>query len=294
MSRTLAIIGVLVILAGIAASQAFFVVDETQQALVLRFGEVRRTIKKPGLNVKLPFFENSVYYEKRVLDVDAPSEEMILSDQKRLVVDSYARYRIIDPLDFFKAVRTERAAASRLSLIITSSLRRVLGNQTLFDVLSEKRAAIMANIKREVNDEAKRFGIEIIEVRIRRADYPNAIRENIYNRMTSEREREAREFRAQGNEQAQKIRADADKQRVVLVAEAQKQAETLRGEGDSQAIKIYADAFGKDPDFFAFYRSMQAYRSALGGSDTTMVLTPNSDFFEFFNSMGGDKLVPSQ
>ncbi|NQW09322.1 MAG: protease modulator HflC [Alphaproteobacteria bacterium] len=294
MSRTLAIIGVLVILGGIAASQALFVVDQTKQALVLRFGEVRRTVKDPGLNVKIPFIENTVYYEKRALDVDAPSEEMILSDQKRLVVDSYARYRIIEPLAFFKAVRTERAAASRLSVIITSSLRRVLGNQTLFDVLSEKRAVIMANIKREVNDEAQRFGIEIIEVRIRRADYPSAIRENIYNRMKSEREREAREFRAQGNEQAQKIRADADKQRVVLVAEAQKQAETLRGEGDSQAIKIYADAFGKDPEFFAFYRSMQAYRNALGGGDTTMVLSPSSDFFEFFNSMEGSPSVPSQ
>lgn len=294
MSRTLAIIGVLIILAGIGVSQALFVVDETQQALVLRFGEARRTVQNPGLNVKVPFIENTVYYEKRTLDVDPPREEMILSDQKRLAVDSYARYRIVNPLAFFRAVRTERAASSRLSVIITSSLRRVLGNQTLFDVLSEKRAGIMANIKSEVNDEAIRFGIEIIEVRIRRADYPDAIRENVYNRMNSEREREAREFRAQGNEQAQKIRADADKQRVVLVAEAQKQAETLRGEGDAQAIKIYADAFGKDPEFFAFYRSMQAYRNAIAGGDTTMVLSPNSDFFEFFNSMDGVPRVPSQ
>ena len=292
MNRLLAIIGIVVVAGGILVSQSLFVVDETQQALVLQFGEPRREIREPGLNVKIPFIQNTVYYERRALDVDPPRQQVILADQKRLDVDSYARYRIVDPLLFFQALRTEREAASRLSVIINSSMRRVLGNQTLFDILSEKRAGIMTDIRREVNDSAQRFGTELIEVRIRRADYPDATRQNIFDRMSSEREREAREFRAQGSEQAQKIRADADKQRTVIVAEAQKQAETLRGEGDADAIKIYADAFGRDPEFFAFYRSMQAYRRAVGegGSETTMVLSPNSDFFQFFNSMTGNPI----
>lgn len=288
MNRMLAVVGVAVILLGVLAVNSLFVVSQTQQALVLRLGEYKRQIQQPGLNVKIPFFEDAVYYERRALDVDPPKQQVILSDQKRLDVDSYARYRIIDPLLFFQAVRTEREARARLSAIINSSLRRVLGSQTLFNILSEKRVAIMAEIRSEVNGPAQRLGIDIIEVRLRRADYPDATRENIYNRMKSEREREAKEFRAQGYEQAQKIRADADKQRVIVVAEAQKQAETLRGQGDAEAIKIYADAFGKDPDFFSFYRSMQAYRTAITDSDTTtMVLSPDSDFFQFFNSMTG-------
>ncbi|EDP65680.1 HflC [alpha proteobacterium BAL199] len=292
MNRTLAILGVIVIVLGFIAVNGLFVVSQTQQVLVVRFGEPRRQIQDPGLNVKIPFIEDAVYYERRALDVDPPKQQVILSDQKRLDVDSYARYRIIDPLQFFRAVRTEREARARLSAIINSSLRRVLGNQTLFNVLSDKRVGIMADMKAEVNGSAERLGIEIIEVRIRRADYPDATRENIYNRMKSEREREAKEFRAQGFEQAQKIRADADKQRVVIVAESQKQAETLRGKGDGEAIKIYADAFGKDPEFFSFYRSMQAYRTAITDSETTtMVLSPNSDFFRYFNSMSG---VPGQ
>jgi modulator of FtsH protease HflC len=222
MNRTLAILGVIVIVLGFIAVNGLFVVSQTQQVLVVRFGEPRRQIQDPGLNVKIPFIEDAVYYERRALDVDPPKQQVILSDQKRLDVDSYARYRIIDPLQFFRAVRTEREARARLSAIINSSLRRVLGNQTLFNVLSDKRVGIMADMKAEVNGSAERLGIEIIEVRIRRADYPDATRENIYNRMKSEREREAKEFRAQGFEQAQKIRADADKQRVVIVAESQK------------------------------------------------------------------------
>ena len=261
MNRTLAIIGAVVLIGGVILSNSYFIVDQTKQTLVLRFGEPVREILEPGLQFKIPFIEETVFYERRALDVDPPRQQVILSDQKRLDVDSYARYTITDPLEFFRSVRTEREAASRLSNIINSSLRRVLGNQTLLQVL--------------------------IEVRIRRADYPDATRENVYNRMISEREREAAQFRAEGSEQAQKIRADADKQRTIVIAEAKKQAETLRGEGDGQAIKIYADAFGQDPDFFAFYRSMQAYRTALSAGDTTLVLNPDSDFFRFFNSMGG-------
>jgi len=288
MNRTLAIIGVLVIAIGFVAVNSLFIVSQTQQALVVRLGDPRRQIQDPGLNVKIPFIENVVYLERRALDVDPPKQQVILSDQKRLDVDTFARYRIIDPLLFFRAVRTERETRARLSSIINSSLRRVLGAQTLFSVLSEKRVGIMADIRSEVNGPAERLGIEIIEVRIRRADYPDATRESIYNRMKSEREREAREFRAQGFEQAQKIRADADKQRIIIVAESQKQAETLRGQGDGEAIKIYAEAFGKEAEFFSFYRSMQAYRTAITDPDTTtMVLSPDSDFFRYFNSISG-------
>lgn len=286
MNRTLAILGVVVIAIGFIALNSLFVVSQTQQALVIQLGEPRRVVQDPGLNVKIPFIQDAVYLERRALDVDPPKQQVILSDQKRLDVDSYARYRIVDLLLFFQAVRTEREARARLSSIINSSLRRVLGNQTLFNVLSDKRVGIMADIRQEVNGPAERLGIEIIEVRIRRADYPDATRENIYNRMKSEREREAREFRAQGFEQAQKIRADADKQRTIIVAEAQKQAETLRGQGDGEAIKVYADAFGKDVPFFSFYRSMQAYRNAITETDT-MVLSPQSDFFRYFGSMTG-------
>jgi membrane protease subunit HflC len=296
MNRTLAILGIVVIGLGIVLSQSFFIVDETEQALVVRFGQPVREIREPGLNFKIPVAETTIYYERRALDVDPPRQQVILSDQKRLDVDSYARYKIIDPLQFFRAVRTEREASSRLSVVINSSLRQVLGNKTLIDVLSEQRAQIMTDIRAEVNESAKRFGMELIEVRIRRADYPDATKQNIFDRMTSEREREAREFRAQGNEQAQKIRADADKQRTVIVAEAQKEAETLRGEGDGQAIKIYAGAFGRDPAFFDFYRSMQAYRKVVteGSGDTTMVLSPDSDFFKYFNSITGGVPAPAQ
>ena len=212
---------------------------------------------------------------------------MILADQKRLDVDSYARYRIIDPLLFYQTTRRVSEVPGKLSPIINSSLRRVLGNETLLEILSGKRATIMVDIQKAVNDAVMRFGMEIVEVRVRRADYPDETRSNIENRMKSEREREAKEFRARGFEMAEGIRADAGKQKIVILAEAQKKAETLRGEGDGLAIKIYADAFGQDPEFFAFYRSMQAYKKSMDSQDTTMVLSPNSDFFRFFGDMAG-------
>tara|TARA_E500000318_G_scaffold60350_1_gene55979 strand:- start:1933 stop:2808 length:876 start_codon:yes stop_codon:yes gene_type:complete len=286
MNKSLAVLGVLVLVAGFVAFTSLFVVPQVQQAIVLQFGAPIEAVKDPGLKVKLPW-QNVVYYDKRVLDLDPPKQQVILSDQKRLDVDSYARFKIVDPLLFFQTVKDEMGARSRLSPIINSSLRRVLGNETLLSILSDQRISIMASIRQQANDGARPLGMELVEVRIRRADYPEETSLNIYNRMKSEREREAKEFRAQGQEEAQKIRADADKQRVVIVAEAKKQAEMLRGQGDGEAIRIYADAFGQDPEFFAFYRSMQAYRKAMTGGDTTMVLSPDSDFFKYFKNIEG-------
>lgn len=286
MNRGLAILGVLVLIAGIVAYTSLYVVTQVQQAIVLQFGAPIAAVKDPGLKVKMPW-QNVVFYDKRVLDLDPPKQQVILSDQKRLDVDSYARFKIVDPLLFYQTVRDELGARSRLSPIINSSLRRVLGNETLLAILSDQRIGIMASIRAQANDGARPLGMELVEVRIRRADYPEETSLNIYNRMKSERDREAKEFRAQGQEEAQKIRADADKQRVVIVAEAKKQSEILRGQGDAEAIKIYADAFGQDPEFFAFYRSMQAYRNAMKSGDTTMVLSPDSDFFKYFKDIQG-------
>ena len=282
--------GVVLVILGVIASSSLFIVEQTQQAIVLFFGKPQKTIQDPGLYFKIPFGEEVVYYDKRVLDLDPPKERMILADQKRLDVDSYARYRIIDPLLFYQTTRRVTEVTGKLSPIINSSLRRVLGNETLVEILSGKRATIMVDIQKAVNDAVMRFGMEIVEVRVRRADYPDETRSNIENRMKSEREREAKEFRARGFEMAEGIRADAGKQKIVLLAEAQKKAETLRGEGDGLAIKIYADAFGQDPEFFAFYRSMQAYKKSMDSQDTTMVLSPNSDFFRFFGNMTGRDL----
>lgn len=287
MNKLLIVGGVILFIMGVVASSSLFIVEQTQQAIVLFFGKPQKTIQDPGLYFKIPFGEEVVYYDKRVLDLDPPKERMILADQKRLDVDSYARYRIVDPLLFYQTTRRVTEVSGKMSPIINSSLRRVLGNETLLEILSGKRAEIMVDIQKAVNDAVMRFGMEIVEVRVRRADYPEETRSNIENRMKSEREREAKEFRARGFEMAEGIRADAGKQKIVLLAQAQKKAETLRGEGDGLAIKIYADAFGQDPEFFAFYRSMQAYKKSMDSQDTTMVLSPNSDFFRFFGDITG-------
>ena len=267
---------------------ALFTVNQTQQALVLQLGEPKRIIQEPGLSLKIPFIQDAVFYERRVLSlIPQDAEEVILADQKRLQVDAYARYRIEDPLLFFQTVRNEFGARARLESIIDSSVRRVLGSETLASILTGERETINGSIRDEVNSSVKSLGIEIIDVRLRRADYPQATSQNIFNRMKSEREREAKEFRATGEEEAQKIRADAEKTRTVIVAEASRQAQELRGQGDSEAIRIYAESFGRDPEFFAFYRSMQAYRKSIGESGTSMVLSPNSSFFRYFNDKNG-------
>lgn len=267
---------------------AVFTVNQTQQALVLQFGEPKRTIQEPGLAFKLPFIQDVLYYEKRVLSlIPQDAEEVILADQKRVVIDAYARYRIMDPLLFFQTVRNEQGATARLESIIDSSVRRVLGGETLGSILTGEREDINSSIRDEVENSVTSLGIEIIDVRLRRADYPETTSQNIFNRMKSERVREAKEFRATGEEEAQKIRADAEKTRTVILAEAAKTAQELRGNGDGQAISIYAESFGRDTEFFSFYRSMEAYSKSLGEAPTSMVLSPNSSFFRFFKDQNG-------
>jgi membrane protease subunit HflC len=265
-----------------------FTVNQTQQALVLQLGDPKRTIQEPGLAFKLPFIQDVTYYEKRVLSlIPQDAQEVILSDQKRLMVDAYARYKITDPLLFYQTVRNENGARGRLEAIIDSSVRRALGNETLASILTGQRNVITRSIGDEVNQSVVSLGLEIIDVRLRRADYPDATSQNIFNRMKSERTREAKEFRATGEEEAQKIRSAAEKTRTVIISEAQQIAQETRGGGDSEAIRIYADSFGQDAEFFAFYRSMEAYRKSFGKSDTSMVLSPNSSFFRYLLNKDG-------
>ncbi len=288
MSRQfLGALGAAVVALIVVAWGSLFTVPQQQQALVLQFGDPKRSIQEPGLKVKLPFIQDVQYFEKRILDIDPPKQQVILIDQKRLDVDAYGRYRIVNPLRFYQTVNNEAGARARLGAIINSAMRRVLGNESLANLLSTRRGQITQAIFQEVSQAATSLGIEMVDVRIKRADYPDQTSQAIYARMKSERDREAREFRGEGSEVAQQIRADADRQRVVTVATAQQQAQTLRGQGDAQAIQIYADAFGQDPQFFAFYRSMEAYKQSLGDGSTTLVLTPDSEFFRFFNDVTG-------
>ena len=273
---------------GVVAVIAFFsifIVKEVNQAIVLQFGDPKKIITKPGLNFKIPFIQNVVFLDKRILNLDAPPEEVIASDQKRLIVDAFARFQITDPLKFYISVGNERVARSRLSTIINSRIRNVLGTQRLQTLLSEDRTKQMALIQEGVNNEAEKFGIEIIDVRIKRADLPQANSEAIYRRMQTEREREAKEFRAKGAEMAVTITSTADKEVTVILANAKKQSEIMKGEGDGLRNKIFAEAFGKDPDFFAFYRAMQAYETALIGGETSLILSPDSEFFKFFGNI---------
>ena len=272
----------LIIAIGVLAFLSVIIVKEVNQAIILQFGDPKRIITKPGLNFKIPFIQNVVYLDKRILNLDTPPEEVIASDQKRLIVDAFARFKIVDPLQFYISVGDERVARSRLSTIINSRIRGVLGTQELATLLSTDRTKQMSIIQNDVNTEAKNFGIEIVDVRIKRADLPPANSEAIYKRMQTEREREAKEFRAQGAEIAQKIRSTADKDVTVILAEANKKSEIMKGEGDGLRNKIFADAFGQDPQFFAFYRAMQAYEKALIGGETSLVLSPDSEFFKFF------------
>jgi membrane protease subunit HflC len=268
---------------------ALFIVKQTEQALVLQFGDPIRVIKEPGLKVKIPLIQNAVFYDTRVLDFDAEVEEVILSDQKRLLVDAFIRYQIVDPLKFYQSVSNENGFKARVGGILSGSLRRVLGSNPLEVVLSVNRSELMEKIQGELDKESANFGVKMIDVRIKRADLPKANSEAIFARMRAEREKEARQFRAEGSEESQIIKSKAEKERTVIIAEANKKSQTIRGEGDGSAIKIYAKAFNKDKEFFKFYRSMEAYKKVFkeGDDDPTLILSPESDFFKYFGNKSG-------
>ena len=270
------------LLAAVSMFNALYVVNETQQALLLRFGKPVGVDSEPGLKIKVPFIDTVIFYDNRLLPLQPTSEQIILGDQKRLDVDTYTRFRIADPLRFYQSVRTLEAAQSQLTQLVGSSLRRVLGQVKLTSLLSKERDQAMAAILTEVSTNARPLGIEVADVRIRRADLPAETSQAIYDRMKSERQREAKELRAQGFEWAQEITARADHERTVLLAEAQQKAKVLRGEGDAQAAKLAADAFGTDPKFYAFTRALQSYRTALSDSAPTLVLTPESGLLRVF------------
>ena len=277
----------LVLVALIIAYSTLFTVYQTRQALVVRLGQPVRVVTDPGLHFKVPLIDSVIHIDKRILDLENPAQEVIASDQKRLVVDAFARYKITKPLQFFQSVGSVEGATSRLSTLLNSALRRVLGEATLMDVVRDQREPLMGKVRDQLENEAQAFGIEIVDVRIRRADLPEQNSQAVFQRMQTERQREAAEFRGQGSQKAQEIRAKADRDVTVLLADATATGEQVRGEGDAERNRIFADAFGRDADFFAFYRTMQAYEAGLGHNDTRMLLTPDSDFFRYFNNPSG-------
>lgn len=286
MSRpTLTVAAIAAVVVVIGAASSLFVVNQAEQALVLRLGAHRATIKEPGLHFKVPLIEEVVRYEQRLLSLEPPAEEIILGDQKRIVVDTYTRYRISDPLKFYQTLRNETNARSQLTQVVSSALRQALGQVMLPSLLSEERTRIMTDILAEVTDRAASYGIVVADVRIRRADLPEETSQSIYDRMKSERERQAKELRAQGYEWGQQIRARADRERTVILAEATRQANVLRSEGDAESSRIYNEAYGRDPKFYDFYRSLEAYRTTLADGNTTMVLSPDSEFFRHFGGV---------
>jgi membrane protease subunit HflC len=278
---------VLLIAVLIVAYSSVFTITPTQQALVLRLGKPQAVVVDPGLHFKAPFVDNVVYIDKRILDLEAPAQEVIASDQKRLVVDAFARYRIKDALRFYQTLGSIRGANSQLAILLNSALRRVLGETTFTHVVRDQRAGLMSRIQQLVDQEAQSYGIDVVDIRIRRADLPEQNSLAVYKRMQTERNREAAEFRAQGNQRAQEIRSRADREVTVLVADANSKGETIRGEGDATRNDIFARAYGQDPDFFSFYRTMQAYEVGLQKGDTRLLLKPDTTFFRFFNNPSG-------
>ena len=281
-----AILGAIVVALGIIISVSVFTVRETEQALVLQFGQWQRTASDPGIQFKWPW-QSAQKYEKRVLSVDPPAEEVLLNDQKRILVDAFARYKITDPLKFFQTVRTEATFQNRFGNILTSTVKEVVAQQALEDMLSEKRNSIMETIRDSVAKNTAGFGIAVVDIRIGRSELPEAVSQNVYDRMRTEREREANLLRAEGEENARRIRATADRQQVEIVAEAEREAQVLRGNGDASRNGILGEAYGKDPEFFEFFRSLEAYRETFEEPGTTMLLKPDSDFFRYFNDVGG-------
>jgi membrane protease subunit HflC len=278
---------ILLFVVAIVAYSSMFTVQQTEQALVVRFGRPVDVITEPGLNFKAPFTDSVISIDKRILDLENPSQEVIASDQKRLVVDAFARYRIKDALRFYQSVGSIQAANIQLTTLLNASLRRVLGEVTFITVVRDARESLMTKIRDQLDKEADGYGIQVVDVRIRRADLPDANSQAVYQRMQTERQREAAEFRAQGGQKAQEIRSKADREATVIVAEANSTAEQTRGAGDAERNRLFAEAYGQDPDFFAFYRSMTAYENGMRGSDTRFLLRPESDFFRFFGTPSG-------
>jgi membrane protease subunit HflC len=281
------IVAALVLAALIVAYGSLFTVYQTDQVIVVRLGQPIRVVTTPGLNFKVPLLDSVISVDKRIVDLENPAQEVIASDQKRLVVDAFARYRINDALKFYQTIGAIEGANARLSTLLNSALRRVLGEASTIDIVRDKRAQLMSQVRTQLENEAQSFGIAIVDVRIRRADLPEQNSQAVYQRMQTERQREAAEFRAEGSQRSQEIRAKADRDVTVLIAEAQSKGEQTRGEGDAERNRIYAEAYGRDPDFFTFYRSMQAYESGLRSNDTRMVLKPDSDFFRYFGDPTG-------
>ncbi len=281
------LLAAVLLLALIVLYGSVFTVYQTDQAIVVRLGQPIRVVTEPGLNFKVPLLDSVISVEKRIVDLENPAQEVITSDQKRLVVDAFARYRINDALKFYQTIGAIEGANARLSTLLNSALRRVLGEASTTDVVRDKRAQLMGQVRTQLENEAQSFGVAVVDVRIRRADLPEQNSQAVYQRMQTERQREAAEFRAEGSQRSQEIRAKADRDVTVLIAEAQSRGEQTRGEGDAERNRIFADAYGRDPDFFTFYRSMQDYESGLRSNDTRMVLKPDSDFFRYFGDPSG-------
>lgn len=275
----------LVVLIGVAVLGYFslFTVKQTERAMVLQLGAVVDEISEPGLHFKLPFVQNVVYFDKRLLEVDVPSREILIAGKKRIIVDAFARYNIVEPLKFYQKIGSRLQFDSRLSNFVNASLRQVFSSASLDDVVRDKREDLMSRVTAVVRTQTDEFGVEVLDVRLKRADLPNQLRDNVYTRMQRERQQEAASYRAEGEEIARTIRAQADRSVIEIKAKATKQSEIIRGEGDATRNKVFANAFKLNPDFFAFYRSMQAYEKGLSAGDTRLVISPNSEFFEFFN-----------
>ncbi len=286
MNRLFSALGLVIVVAVVIWNTAFYRVDQWTQALVIQLGEPVRTVREPGLYFKIPFIQSVEYFDRRLLVYDANPKELLTRDKQQLVVDNFARWRIIDPLEYYRTLRTEQAAQSRLDDIIYSNVRENLGRQTLLEIVSTRRTELLREITRASDERLREFGIEVVDVRIKRADLPEKNEQNVFRRMRAERERQAKKFRAEGDEEARKIRSEADKQRRIIMAEANKQAEILSGRGEAQAVKIFADAYGRDPAFFELQRTLEAYDKSIGDG-TRLVLSPDSEFFRYFQDIDG-------
>lgn len=294
MNRSLLTIVVIVLVAlGFLVKASLFTVHQAQQALVVQFGDPRRVITEPGLNVKIPLIQDVVYFDKRILGLDAQPEEILTADQRRLVVDSFVRYKITNPLLFYQTVRNELGLRGRLAPSVANAFRGAFGRLDASTIISGDRPAAMQQVTTTLQEDSRRLGIELVDVRIKRADFPDTIGQAIFRRMQTERQREANEQRATGFELSERIRSEAERQRTILIADARRRSEILRGEGDAERTKIFAEAANKDPQFYDFYRSLQAYTKALQPGDTTMVLSPDSEFFKYFDSATGTPRRPA-